>query len=73
MLFFPQGGTCVPCPPLCALVAPSFDISGRDLILDGALFWIHVPDSAICAGVVEELGWCGEFYWSWRPLARLPE
>ena len=35
---FPQGGSGVTCPPLCALVAPSFAISSRDLLLAGSLF-----------------------------------
>ena len=38
MFYFTPWGNGVLCPPLCALVAPSFDISGRDLLLSGALF-----------------------------------
>ena len=38
MFYFPQGGKGVPCPPLCDLVAPSFALSGRGLLLPGVLF-----------------------------------
>ena len=38
MFSFPRGGAGVPCPPLCALVAPSFAVSGRDLLISGTLF-----------------------------------
>ena len=38
MFSLPQGGTNLPCPPLCALVDPSFAIYGCNLLLSGALF-----------------------------------
>ena len=38
MFSFPQVGTGLPCPPLCALVAPSFVTFGSDLLLAGFLF-----------------------------------
>ena len=38
MFYFPQGGSGVPCPPLFASVAPSFTISGHDLLLVGDIF-----------------------------------
>ena len=38
VFYFIQGGTGVPCPPLFALIAPSFDISGLGLMLNGNLF-----------------------------------
>ena len=69
LLYFTQGGTGVPCPPLCAFVAPSFAISGCGL----TSLSIPVPDLAVCAGVVEGLGWCGGFDLDWGPPACLPE
>ena len=67
LFHFTQGGTGVPCPPLCALVAPSFDISGRGLLR----LRIPVPDLAVCAGVVEGLGWCGGFDGYWGSMGAL--
>ena len=62
-----------PGPPLCALVAPYFAVSGRDLLLDGALFKNPCSRLAIYSRVVEGLGWGGGSYWSWDLPARVPE
>ena len=48
----PRGGTGVPCPSLCDLVAPSLDLFCGGL----PLFGFPVPASAVCARVVEGLG-----------------
>ena len=37
-ILFPEGVTGVPCPPLVDSVAPSFAISGHDLLIAGDLF-----------------------------------
>ena len=55
LYYFPQGGSGVTCPPLCALVVLSFAFFCHGL----PLFRVPVPASAVCAGMVEGLGWCG--------------
>ena len=67
--YFTQGGIDVPRPHFYALVDPPFDV---------VFYRVPVPASAVCAWVVEGLGWCGggggggvDGFWCSR--ARLPE
>ena len=62
---FPQGGTCVTCPPFCDLVVPPFSF---------VFYRFPVPALAVYAWVVEGLGYC-EGGWGldgvWSPLGML--